>query len=129
MNESGSREARATVANILKKGYTLYTVDLALAEGLNVIWKHMNILKDLKLEEANSAVEDLTRIYDGLNIIATREITAEAMHVALTQNISVYDSLYIAAAQKMNGTLYTADQKLCNAANAITNTKPLKPKT
>ena len=128
MNESGSKEARAAVANILKKGGALYTVDLALAEGLNVIWKHASVLKDLELEEANSAVEDLARIYDGLNIIAAREITTEAMHVALTQNISVYDALYIAAAQKMNGTLYTADQKLCNAANGITNTKLLKPK-
>jgi predicted nucleic acid-binding protein len=128
MNEIGSKEAGATVASVLKKGYTLYTVDLALAEGLNVIWKHTNILKDLKVEEANPAAEDLTRIYDGLNIIATRELTAEAMHIALTQNITVYDALYIAAAQKTNGTLYTADQKLCNAANGITNTKLLKPK-
>jgi predicted nucleic acid-binding protein len=128
MNEPGSKEARATVASVLKKGYILYTVDLALTEGLNVIWKHMNILKDLKREEANPAAEDLTRIYDGLNIIAAREITAEAMHVALTQNITVYDALYIAAAQKMNGTLYTADQKLHEAANGIINTKLLKLK-
>jgi predicted nucleic acid-binding protein len=89
MNEAGSKEARATVANILKKGYTLYTVDLALAEGLNVIWKHAAVLKDLKTEEANPAVEDLARIYDRLGIVATREITAEAMQVALAQNISV----------------------------------------
>jgi predicted nucleic acid-binding protein len=101
-------------------------VDLALAEGLNAIWKHTNILKDLKMEEADPAVDDLTRIYDGLNTIAAREITAEAMHVALTQNITVYDALYIAAAQKNNSTLYTADQKLCNAANGIANAKLLK---
>jgi predicted nucleic acid-binding protein len=112
----------------LKKGYALHTVDLALAECLNVIWKHAKVLKDLKAEEANPAAEDLTRIYDGLNIIAAREIAAEAMHVALTQNVSVYDALYIAAAQKLNGTLYTADQKLCNAANGSVNTKPLKTK-
>jgi len=128
MNEAGSKEARATVTNVLKKGYTLYTVDLALTEGLNAIWKHAGVLKDLKAEEANAAVEDLTRIYDGLDIIAAREITAEAMHVALTQNITVYDALYIAAAQKTNGILYTADQKLHDAANGITNTKLLKQK-
>jgi predicted nucleic acid-binding protein len=127
MNESGSKEARATITNVLKKGYTLCTVDLALAEGLNAIWKHTSILKDLKPEEANPAVEDLTRIYDGLTITTTRELTAEAVHVALTRNITIYDALYIAAAQKMNGTLYTADQKLCDAANGITNTKLLKP--
>jgi predicted nucleic acid-binding protein len=128
LNETSSKEARATVTSVLKKGYTLYTVDLALAEGLNVIWKHTSILKDLKVEEANPAVEDLTRIYDGLNIIAAREITVEAMQVALTQTIAVYDALYIAAAQKINGTLYTADQKLHDAANELTNTKLLKTK-
>jgi predicted nucleic acid-binding protein len=126
MNEPRSKEARTTVANVLKKGYTLYTVDLALAEGLNAIWKHAGVLKDLKVEEANPAAEDLTRIYDGLNIIAAREVTTEAMHVALTQNITVYDALYIAAAQKTNSTLYTADRKLHEAANGITNTKLLK---
>lgn len=126
MNESGSKEARAAVASVLKKGYTLHTVDLALAEGLNAIWKHAAALKDLKREEANPAVEDLTRIYDRLNIIATRELATDAMHIALTQNITAYDALYIAAAQKTNSTLYTADQKLHDAASGITNTKQLK---
>lgn len=111
---------------MLKKGYALHTVDLALAECLNVIRKHISIIKDLKTEEANAAVEDLAKIYDGLKVIVGREIAAEAMHVALAQNISVYDALYIAAAQKINGTLYTADQKLCASAHKSVNTKLLK---
>ena len=129
MNEPGSKEARATVAGVLKKGYTLHTVDFALAEGLNVVWKHVNVLKDLKVEDAAPAAEDLTRVYDGLNIVMAREIAQEATQIALAQNITVYDALYIAAAQKLNGTLYTADQKLSTTANKITNTKLLKPKT
>ena len=129
MNEVGSKEARASIADALKKGYTLHTVDIALAEGLNAIWKHANLLKELKAEEAESAIDDLTRIYDGLTIVETREVIKETTHVALTHNITIYDSLYIAAAQKYNGTLYTADQKLCNTANKITNSKLLKPKT
>jgi len=128
LSEAGSKEARAEIASALKKGYALHTLDLALAECLNVIWKHASVLKDLKAEEANPAAEDLTRIYDGLNIIAAREIAAEAMHFALNRNISVYDSLYVAAAQKVNGTLCSADQKLCHAAKGSVNTKPLKPK-
>lgn len=113
----------------MKKGYTLHTVDLALVEGLNVVWKHANVLKDLKAEEAGAAAEDLTKVYDGLNIVTAREIAQEAEQLALAQNITVYDALYIAAAQKLNGTLYTADQKLCTTANKITNSKLLKPKT
>jgi predicted nucleic acid-binding protein len=93
---------------------------------LNVIWKHISIIKDLKAEEANGAVEDLTKLYDGLKVIVGREIAAEAMHVVLAQNISAYDALYIAAAQKINGTLYTADQKLYALASRSGNTKLLK---
>jgi predicted nucleic acid-binding protein len=128
MSEPGSKEARTTITNVLKKGYTLYTVDIALAESLNVIWKHTNIFKDLRPEETNPTVEDLTKIYDGLNIITTREIKEETIHIALAQNITIYDSLYIAATQKLNGTLYTADQKLFTAANRITKSKLLKSK-
>ena len=129
LNEAGSKEARATVADVLKKGYTLHTVDFALAEGLNVVWKHANVLKDLKAQEAQPTAEDLTKVYDALNIVTAREIAQETTQIALTHNITVYDALYIAATQKLNATLYTADQKLCNIANGIANSKLLKPKT
>jgi predicted nucleic acid-binding protein len=126
MNEPGSKEARAAVAEVLKKGQMLCTVDFALAESLNVVWKHANVLKDLEPKEAASAAEDLARVYDGLNVVATRELAEETTRIALTENITVYDALYVAAAQKLNGTLYTADRKLCATANKTTNTKLLK---
>ena len=126
LNEAGSKEARASVADALKKGYALHTVDIALAEGLNVIWKHANALKDLKMKEARPATEDLTRVYDGLNIVTAREIAAEAVRIALAQNITVYDSLYIAGAQKLKGILFTADWKLCVTAKKISNARMLK---
>jgi predicted nucleic acid-binding protein len=50
------------------------------------------------------------------------------MRIAITQNITVYDALYIAAAHKLNATLYTADQKLYAKATQITKSKLLKPK-
>ena len=69
------------------------------------------------------AVEDLTKLFDGLTIATTRELKEEAINVAISQNITVYDALFIAAAQKMNATLYTADKKLCAKIN-----KPIKSK-
>lgn len=99
-----------------------------MAESLNVVWKHANLLKDLKSEDVESAAQDLTKIYDGLNTVRAREISQEAMQIALTQKITVYDALYVAATQKLGGTLYTADQKLCGTAKKITNTKCLNPK-
>ena len=101
-------------------------MDIALAESLNAIWKHVKIHKDLKAEDANSAIQDLTKIYDKLNILATRELSEETADIALTQNIPIYDSLYIAATRKIKATLYTADQKLHNISKKITGSKLLK---
>jgi predicted nucleic acid-binding protein len=112
----------------LRKGDTLHTADLAFAESLNVIWKHVSLIKDLKPEEAMPATEDLTRIYNELDIVETREVAKETTQIALTLNITVYDALFVAAAQKVNGILYTADQKLYEEAIKTTNSKLLKPK-
>ncbi len=112
LNESDSKEARTEVSDFLKKGYTLCTVDIALAECLNVIWKHSNLLKDLEPKEASLAAQDLTKLYDALSVTPTRELKDEAMQIAISQNITVYDALFIAATQKINATLYTADKKL-----------------
>jgi len=124
--EPGSKEARKSIENFLRKGYSLYTVDIALAEGLNAIWKHVKIHKDLKTEEAKSAVQDLTKIHDKLNILKTHELSEETAEIALTQNITIYDSLYITATRKLKATLYTADRKLHNTAKKITASKLLK---
>ena len=94
-----------------------------MAECLNVIWKHTNKLKDLKQEEAGLAIDDLTKLYDDLTIIPTRELKDQAMHTAITQNITVYDALFIAAAQKINATLYTADKKLCAKTDKLIKSK------
>lgn len=100
-------------------------MDIALAESLNAMWKHVEIHRDLKAEDAKSAVEDLTRIWDKLNILTTRELSEEAVDIALTQDITVYNSLYMAATRKLNATLYTADRKLHNASKKITASKLL----
>jgi len=126
-DEPSSREARKTIKRCLKDGYSLYTVDIALAESLNAIWKHARIHRDLEMEEAESAIQDLTKIYDAINILETRELSNEAAEISLTKGITIYDSLYIAATMKLKATLYTADQKLCNISKELVTSKLLKP--
>jgi len=50
----------------------------------------------------------------------------ETIKIATAKNITVYDATYIATAQKLNGTLYTADKQLATTANKIVKTKLLK---
>lgn len=101
-------------------------MDIALAESLNALWKHVKIHKDLKTEDAKSAIQDLTKIYDTLNILTARELSEETADIALTQNITIYDSLYMAATRKLKATLYTADRKLHNTSKKITVSKLLE---
>ncbi|MBS7658911.1 MAG: type II toxin-antitoxin system VapC family toxin [Candidatus Bathyarchaeia archaeon] len=119
INEPGSEKAEKYIKEALRKGCSIYTVDIALAECLNTLWKHAKLHKDLKEEEAKSAAQDLIEIYDKLNIFTTREVFDEATSLALTWNITVYDSIYIAAAKKIKAILYTADQKLYNTLKNI----------
>jgi predicted nucleic acid-binding protein len=124
LNEVISQQARAEIKAALTKGTVLYTTDLALIECVNILWKHTTLLKDI--EDLDHAVEDLLEVYDHLTIISTRAIAEETINIATTKNITVYDATYIALAQKLNGTLYTADKKLALIANANTNTNLLK---
>jgi len=126
VTEPGSEEARTSITNFLGKGYSLYSVDVALAESLNALWKHVKVHRDLKMEDARSAVQDLTRIYDKLNIITTREVSEEAADIALTQNITIYDSVYIAASRKLKATLYTADRRLHDVSKNVAMSKLLE---
>ena len=126
VTEPGSEQARTTVTRFLERGYSLYTVDLALVESLNSLWKHAKIHEDLETEDAKSAAQDLNEIYDKLNVLTTLELSEQALDIALTKNITVYDSLFIIAARKLKATLYTADQKLHNISENIATSKMLK---
>ena len=112
----------------LREGFSPYTVDLALAESLNALWKHVRLHGDLEAGDARSAVKDLTVIYDGLKVLTARELSEEAMDLALNQKITVYDSLYIAAARRLKATLYTADRKLYDASKRVAAAELLEPR-
>ncbi len=123
--EPGSREAKELVVSLLRDGYTLHTVDIALAESLNAVWKHVVIHKDLEAEAVRDVLEDLIRIYSKLGVLSTPELSEEAMEISLIHKIAVYDSLYIAAARKLGTTLYTADKRLHDESRGIASSRLL----
>jgi predicted nucleic acid-binding protein len=111
----------------LEKGYLLYTVETALAECLNVIWKHAILLKDLSVEDTTTATQYLLQTFVRLNIAKTTDLAEQTMAIAQTLKIPVYDALYIALAKKKRGLLYTTDKKLSSTAEKIVTIKLLKP--
>ena len=125
VNEPNSEKARRRIREAIEENFSLYTIDIALAESLNALWKHVKLHRDLQKREAGSAAKDLKELYDSLNVITTRELLDESVETALTWDITVYDSLYVAAAKKLRATLYTADQKLYNVSKKIVSSELL----
>ena len=112
IEEPDSKQARAVLDDFLKKDYSFCTVDIALAECLNAVWKQATVHKDIKHEQAKRATQDTVRIFSKMTVLPTSDLAEEATRIALAQNTTAYDGLYVAAAQKLNATLFTADKKL-----------------
>ena len=112
VNEPGSEDAREAVKKHLREGYKLQTVDVALPEALNALWKHVKIHNDLSEKEAEHVIEDLQRIWNSLYVVSSHEVARRAFQIAVESSLTVYDSLFIAAAVYHSAKLFTADVKL-----------------
>ncbi|MEM2170062.1 MAG: type II toxin-antitoxin system VapC family toxin [Candidatus Bathyarchaeia archaeon] len=117
VNEPGSSEVREHMEALLEGGFNLCTVDLALPEALNALWKHVKLEGDLDGDEAMNAAEDLMQVYSRLVVLEFKKLRREALELALSLNITVYDAIYVAAARKLGAKLYTADRKLKDTAS------------
>lgn len=109
LQEPGSDEARRIVRESAEEGALLYTPTHAHAESLNAVWKQAH-QKHLTLKQAREATRDLETIMSELNSTPTLTDAPEALELSLKHDTSIYDTLYIAAAQRLNATLLTADK-------------------
>jgi predicted nucleic acid-binding protein len=87
----------------------LCSTNFVLVEATNAIWKHRR-RKGFTIDEANIAFEKLGEM--GRDIICLEPIEdylEEGFRIALDDDITIYDALYIAHAKKC-GTLLTSDK-------------------
>jgi predicted nucleic acid-binding protein len=119
IEEPGSQNARIRVKEALAQGHILISVDIALSEALNAFWKHTKIHRDLDVEDALRAAEDLHLLWDRIRIIPSREVSTDALRLAIELGLPTYDSLFLVASRKAKSTLYTADKKLYEASRSI----------
>ncbi|MET1159545.1 MAG: type II toxin-antitoxin system VapC family toxin [Thermoprotei archaeon] len=124
LSEEGSRKARDLTRLWIRKGEMLLTIDLALPEALNAVWKHALKIHDIDKGEAIEAVKDLLKLWTKLRIHSSKEIAEEAFKLALDEDITVYDALYIQLAKSTGAGLATFDKKIAEIAmkhNIITH--------
>ena len=88
------------------------TVDLAIAEVTNVAWKRCMFFHE-KEEITKEALNNcITFITDVCDVLQMRDLISDAFSDAAKYSITVYDALFLAAAQKRTIPLLTMDAKL-----------------
>lgn len=96
-------------------GNTLVIPEFGLTESTNVLWKHVRF-HNLTRGDAESLVRDLITL--DIVIAPTVALMPRALEIGLTHQIAIYDSIYIALAEKLNHPLITVDQKQAKVADA-----------
>lgn len=112
LQEENSSQTRGLLRKWVLEGEHFATVDLALPEALNAIWKHANGIGDISREEAIQAAEDLLKIWKKLKQYQSMSIAEEALNLALDEGITVYDALYLQLAKTGGGKLAAYDREM-----------------
>ncbi|MGQ4891283.1 MAG: type II toxin-antitoxin system VapC family toxin [Candidatus Njordarchaeia archaeon] len=102
-----------TIANILKSGEDIYSVDLLSIELTNVIWKYLVLYKRITVEQAKALYEQMNKLINKKVIILkeSKIYLREAFRISCDANISIYDSLFLAMAKILKARLITSDKK------------------
>ncbi|MCE4614422.1 MAG: type II toxin-antitoxin system VapC family toxin [Desulfurococcales archaeon] len=116
LEEKGSEKARELARSWASSGETLVTVDLALPEALNAVWRHALKIGDLDLDKAIDSAGDLLKIWSTLKVYSSTGVAGDAFRLALEEDVTVYDAIYIQLAKSIGAALSTFDGKLSGIA-------------
>jgi len=76
-----------------------YTLELAMEEVVNVIWRRITLLADISIEKAFILLSDLLEMKKTLLIVEPQDhYLNQALKIAVENKISIYDVLFIAQA-------------------------------
>ena len=93
------------------------TLDLALVEVSNAIWKKTVLLGMMKYEDSIIALKAVRELLPQLLVVhKSVDFLQRAMEISLKEKIPIYDSLYIALADDKGEKLITGDKKQYDVA-------------
>ena len=97
---------------LLDGRYRLAAPDLIRSEFGNIVWK-LHARGTLDTKEASDMIEHFLSM--PLEIHDSTYLLAPALQIAIATKRTVYDSLYLALAVELDGTVMTADERWVNA--------------
>lgn len=105
-----------TARRLLVLPHEYVAPDLLFAETANTIWKKIR-REELTAEEGQQLVADIGRI--AVEAISCRALAEDAHALANATGRTVYDSMYVALAVRLNTRAITADDRLEAALKRI----------
>ena len=105
------------IINLIKKGVTgLFsdgiTLDLALYEGLNAIWKEYKLLRRLDEELTYEFINILTKVNRYMKTVSIKTFERNVFELATKEGLTIYDAAYLYIAIMNRLILVTDDDKL-----------------
>ena len=103
------------------RDYKLITVSIAIEEVANVAWKRVvffNEQKEIALKD-----KSIDFIMGVCEVIASQKLLKDAFEIAIEDDITIYDALFIAASEREKVPLLTLDRKLYERVKQKRNVK------
>ena len=105
------------------KGFLLekpYTLELAVEEVANAIWRRVMLLRDISVGKAFIILNDLLELKKYLLVVEPQTpYLSQALKIAIENKVTVYDALFIAQALAKQAVLITSDKKQCKLAENL----------
>jgi predicted nucleic acid-binding protein len=95
-----------------------FSIDLALAEVSNAVWKHHSVYGKISLEDALLMFNALKEAQEIIVFEPLGKYLSPAQKISVEEKVSIYDALYIAQAQKY-GRILTSDKKQSEIAQKL----------
>jgi predicted nucleic acid-binding protein len=97
-----------------------YTLDLAVKEVANAIWRRVTLMGDVSLEKAPVILGDLLELKRvALRVEPQDPYLGQALRIAIENRVTVYDSLFIAQALAKKAALTTSDERQGRVAERL----------
>ncbi len=96
-----------------------YTLELALKEAANALWKRVTLRGDISADKALVLLKDLLRLKRLLRLEPQDGYIEEAFKIAVKHRLAIYDALFISQAKAKNAILTTSDEKQYKVARSI----------
>ncbi|BCU68009.1 toxin VapC [Sulfolobales archaeon HS-7] len=93
----------------IEKENKIISLDLAIIELYNILWKKVYLLRGkVDLEKLVASIDLFTSVVE---IKESGSYVKEALNISVKEGLSLYDSLFIALAKAMNDELLSSDKR------------------